>query len=109
MDFYDILIQAIGIAAMLCSIISFQGKRNKTILWLQFASNLLFLVHYLLLDAIIGAMMNVIAMLRAQIYLHRKQLRSDHPVWLVGLILTYLAAYVLEFTVFPPNESVAWL
>ena len=105
MDIKDILIQAIGIAAMLCSTLSFQGKQRKTVLWLQFLSNVLFFLHYVFLNAFIGAMMNIIAMLRAQVYLHRKQLRSDHPAWLVGMIAIYLAAYVMEFTVFGKELS----
>ena len=105
MDNKDILIQAIGIAAMLCATVSFQGRHRKTVLWLQFLSNVLFFLHYLFLNAIIGAMMNAIAMLRAQVYLHRKQLHSDHPAWLVGMIAIYLAAYVMEFTVFGKEPS----
>ena len=92
---------------MFCVVISFQGKRNKSILWLQFLSNVLFFVHYLLLGAIIGAMMNVIAMIRSQVYLHRERLRTDRPIFLAAFIGIYLLSYVLNFTVFgkEPTEK----
>lgn len=105
MEPMKLLAQAVGILAMLCAVISFQGKRNKSILWLQFLSNLLFLLHYALLGAAIGAMMNVIAVIRSQVYLHRERLRTDRPIFLIGFIALYLLSYVLQFTVFGKEPS----
>lgn len=105
MEPMKLLAQAVGILAMLCAVISFQGKRNKSILWLQFLSNLLFLLHYTLLGAAIGAMMNVIAVIRSQVYLHRERLRTDRPIFLIGFIALYLLSYVLQFTVFGKEPS----
>ncbi len=56
----QLLIQGIGFLALIFVILSFQKKKRVTILLLMFVGLLLFVVHYSLLKAWIGALMNLI-------------------------------------------------
>lgn len=97
---YQFIAQALGIVAMAFSIVSFQAKSNKKILVLQFLSNIFFFAHYVMIGAVVGALMNIVAMLRSQVYLHRERFHSEKPAWLIGFTVTYLLSYAAEFTVF---------
>jgi hypothetical protein len=52
------------------------------------------------LGAIVGSILNVVAAVRAVVFLNKDRLRANHPAWLAGFILVYLLSYVLTFTVF---------
>jgi hypothetical protein len=53
-----------------------------------------------MLGAITGGILNLIAAVRAVIFLFPKKLHSSHYLWLVGFIASYLVFYGLTFTVF---------
>ena len=60
----------------------------------------LFAVNYFLLGAVIGGILNVLAMVRALLFLFEKKLKATHPAWLIGFIICYIVFYILSFTVF---------
>lgn len=56
----NVIIQGFGYLALFLVILSFQKNSRKNILGIMFAGLLLFFIHYILLGARTGAMMNLI-------------------------------------------------
>lgn len=86
-----ILIQVIGYAAMFCSIYSFQQNTHKKIIGMQFLANALFMVQYFLLGAFSGAVLNLLAVLRAAVFYHHGKRWADFTYW----PLIFCAAFAL--------------
>lgn len=106
MNTNQIVAQAIGIVAMAFNILSYQGKQQKTVIALQLFGAGLFAVNYLLLGAAVGGILNLIGTVRAVVFLFKDKLKTDRVHWLVAFVLSYLAVYVLNFTVFGKELSV---
>ena len=94
----EIFAQAVGVIAMLFKILSYQGKKQSTVIGLQLVGSVLFAVNFLLLGAVVGGLLNLIAVFRAVVYLCKDKLKTDRWPWLAGFICTYLASYILNFT-----------
>ena len=65
----EIIAQIIGIFAMLFNILSYQCKRQKAVIAMQLFGGLLFAVNFLMLGALVGGILNIIAVLRAILFL----------------------------------------
>lgn len=102
----EVFAQIIGIAAMAIAILSFQCKSQKTHIAMQLSSTTLFALSFLMRGLITGALLNFIAAIRALVYLNKQKLHADRPIWLIGFIITYIATYVLSFTVFGTAPTV---
>ncbi len=96
----EIIAQCIGILAMVFNIISYQGKCQKTVIVLQLVGGTLFAVNFLMLGATVGGLLNIIAAVRAILFLFKEKLKTDNKYWFVGFIISYVAVYVLNFTIF---------
>ncbi len=103
----ELIAQAIGIVAMIFNILMFQNKSGKGAIAFQLVGASLFAVSYFMLGSTIGAMMNIIAVIRNLVFLNRERLRADHPLWLAAFIAMYLGAYALTFTVFGKEWTLA--
>ena len=103
----EIIGQAIGIVAMACNIISFQQKRQSYLIALQMMGGALFSISFFMLGATVGGILNIVAAMRAVIFLFERRLRATHPAWLCGFIALYVALYVLTFTVFGKEPTPA--
>ena len=93
-----IIAQAIGIGGMIANIVAFQFKSKRNILICQFVGSALFAVNMFMIGAIVGAIMNVLGVARALVYMNKEKLPL--PVWSVNLLFisAYIASYVLTFT-----------
>ncbi len=96
----EIVAQTIGIIAMVFNILSYQGKKQSTVIALQLVGGTLFAVNYLMLGALVGGLLNIIAAIRAVVFLFKDRLKADSRPWLVGFVTVYLGVYILNFTVF---------
>ncbi len=96
----EIIAQSVGILAMAMNIMSYQQKKQKGIIAFQLCGGFLFTINYLLLGAMVGSLLNLIAVIRAVVYLNKEKLKSNRWPWFFGFLATYLAVYVLSFTVF---------
>ncbi|MBR3593436.1 MAG: YgjV family protein [Clostridia bacterium] len=96
----EIIAQGIGIVAMFFNIISYQSKKQSSVIALQLCGGALFAVNYLLLGATVGGILNILATLRAIIFLFKKKLKADRLPWLFAFIACFIAVYVLNFTLF---------
>jgi len=100
MNHPELLAQSIGILAMAFNILSYQQKTQKRVIGFQLMGGLLFSINFFLLGAMVGAILNVVAAVRAVVFLQKEKLNSNHPAWLIGFTAVYFASYVLTFTLF---------
>ena len=96
----ELLAQAIGILAMLFNILSYQSKQQRWIIAMQLCGSSLFAVNFLLLGATVGGLLNILAAVRAIIFLFKDKLKADRLPWFFGFVLLYIAIYILNFTLF---------
>ena len=106
-----VIAQAVGIVAMLFNIFSYQQKSAKRIITLQFFGASFFALNYLLLGKYIGAMLNLVGVIRAILFLKKEKTKVDRLFWVAIFGIAYVGAYVLNFTVvgvepIPKNLSV---
>ena len=100
-----IIAQTIGIVAMGFNILSFQFKRKQTLLLFQLVGASLFAVNMFMLDATMGGILNVLAVVRALVYLKVEKLNISIHVINSLFVFLYLASYVLVFTLFQKEPS----
>lgn len=96
----ELIAQAIGIVAMVMNCLSYQQKNQRRLLMLQLAGSSLFTFNYFLLGAYAGAMLNLIAMTRALVFLNKEKTKADHIAWTGAFIVSCVVAYVLVFAAF---------
>lgn len=90
--------QGAGYAALLFVILSFQKNKRSALLLIMLAGLLLFTVHYILLGAWTGALMNLIE--AGVVFIAYKKDTSkwaEHPAWLYGFIGLYIIFGVVSF------------
>lgn len=107
METRELFAQAIGLLAMAFNILSYQQKTRNRAIAFQLCGGALFAVNFFLLGAIVGSILNVIAAIRAIIFLNKEKLKADHPAWLAGFTVTYILSYVLTFTAFGKEPTAA--
>lgn len=99
MSNYDWIAQIIGIVAMVVALSSFQQRTQKRIVLFQFVSSILFSIHFFMIGAITGSILNAIGMVRAAIFARRDTRRwAAHPVWIYIFTAVFLGVYALQFT-----------
>ena len=96
----NFIAQVIGILAMLINLLSYQQKKQKTIIAFQFFGSVLFAIHFFMLGSPIGGILNVTAALRAAVYSNKEKTHADRPFWILIFTAAYISAYILVFTVF---------
>lgn len=97
MHLYEIIAQSIGIVAMAFNIFSYQQKTHRRVILLQLVGGALFAINFFMLGATVGAILNVIAVVRAIVYANKERFRATHILWLVFFIGLYLASYIFTF------------
>ena len=100
MQTYEFIAQAMGIIGLLFGSFSFQMKTGRGVLLLQSIGSLFYMVNYYMLGAYMGAILNLLAILRSIVYGYREKFRAERLFWLIAFSLTYILSYVLLFTVF---------
>ena len=100
MEPLEILAQIIGFAGLAMNCLSYQCKTKRALILTQLFGSFFFVLHFGLLGAVMGCMLNLIGTARALVFSNKDRLHADHPLWLVLFILLYATTYVLTFTVF---------
>lgn len=106
MEPIEIVAQVIGILAMCMNVLSYQQKTVKGVVTCQFFGSALFVANYFLLGAVVGALMNLIGVFRAIVFMNKDKFRADKPIWLGVFGTLFLTAYILAFTVFGKEPTV---
>lgn len=100
MEPIEITAQTIGIIAMAFNILSYQQKRAQNVFLMQMVGSALFCVNYFMIGAISGAVLNVVAVIRAIVYYNGEKIKSNSWAYFILFSIAYLASYILTFTVF---------
>lgn len=95
MSVKDWIAQGLGIVGMILVFLSFQQKKRVRILLLQTCSSFIFFIHFTLLGAYIGGILNLIASVRALIFSQRDKKWAAHPFWVWFFILLCAGVYAV--------------
>lgn len=87
--------QLIGVAALIVAFISFQQKSQKHIVFFQFLSSLLFSIHFFMIGAYVGSLLNGIGILRAGVFMNKDRRWAQSKLWLWLFILICVTAGIL--------------
>lgn len=94
----EIIAQIIGVFAMAMNCLSYQQRSKVGILLFQLIGSALFAVNFFMLGAYSGAILNVVAIIRAFVFIKKDFFRAEHPAWAVAFSVTYVLSYALVFT-----------
>ncbi len=101
----EIAAQIISIIAMGFNCISYLQKKKSSLLICQLVGSALFGINYFLLGAISGAVLNIVSVIRAVVFLWKDRLHTDNMIWTSGFIAAYLASYASVFLVFKKEPT----
>ncbi len=79
----DMIAQFFGMIGMLCTVSSFQCKRNRMLFFLQATSGLMFGINFLMVGALGSALFNFINIVRGILFSG-----CDRKVWKLAVLLT---------------------
>lgn len=102
----EITAQIIGLIAMMLNILSYQGKQQRTVIILQLFGATLFSVNFLMLGATVGGILNILAAIRAVVFIFKDKFKADRISWLIVFTVSYISVYILNFTVFGKEPTV---
>ena len=97
MEFFT---QALSIAGLICVVISYQQKEKSALILCQLVGAALFGVHYLLLGAYAGFLLNIIAVTRALVFYKEDLPKKVGRIWVCIFHGLCLLAYALTFVLF---------
>ena len=72
----------LGIIALAFAVISYQQKTHKSILVFQLLANMTFCVHFIMLGAVTGGILNAVAATRAVIFVNKGKRWAENKIWL---------------------------
>ncbi|MDY3928776.1 MAG: YgjV family protein [Clostridia bacterium] len=82
----NFVIQGIGIGGMILCFLCFWGKKHNNVLLIKLAADVLWAIHYFMLGALSGGMVNVICCIRECIYLLDKNEKRRY-IWLLFFVV----------------------
>lgn len=90
---YTTIAQIVGIIAMIFSVTSFQLKTRKQIIVMQILTSATFAAHYLMINALTAAVVNMTAIVRNVIFYNRdkKVFASEFWIWGFAVIMSLSA------------------
>ena len=100
-----IIAQIIGFVGLSLNLLSFQQRDQKKLIMIQFFGATVFAVHFGLLGAVSGCILNVVGILRAFVYYNKNKKWASHGVWLYIFIFLYFVCYALSFLVFSTEPT----
>ena len=93
-----IVSQIFGISAFIISLIAYHRKDKKSILSNMVVSNILNLIHYLLLNAYSGCITKLLAIFRDYfVILKEKHPRLSNNIYLIIFIVLYIIASIFTY------------
>lgn len=97
----DFVTQAIGVVGMTFGILSYLNKSQRGIMIFQLLTTVCFAVHFFLLGAVTGCLLNILGVIRAAVYAQRSRRSwAAHPAWIYIFSGAAFVLYGLSFTVF---------
>lgn len=96
-----IIAQLIGILALLISLLAYQKRDKKSIIDHLIISNILNLIHYIMLDAISGSITKMLAIIRDSFILEKNKYKK-----LSNIAYLYLFVFVYIFFMYITYSSI---
>ena len=98
--------QILSIAGLACVVASYQQKKKSALILVQATGGALFAVHYLMLGAYAGFLLNTIAVFRGIVFYKERSAKAG-KIWVAVISTLCLVAYALTFLVFgtPPTQA----
>ena len=87
--------QILGFAGIAVAALSFQRKTTKGILFMQIISCLVFFMHFLLLGAYTGAVLNILSCLRSVVFYYKNKAWASSKAWILVFIVLYIVSTIL--------------
>ncbi len=97
--------QIIGYVATVFSLSSFQLKSRKGVVILQLFGTALFSIHFFMLEAFSGAILNAICMVRAAIFIWRDKKWAAHPCWIYIFSGLSIASFFISVFFLKENRT----
>ena len=94
---YQTLAQILGILGFIFSVISFQQNTQKRIVFMQFLANVSFTIHFYMIGAYTGSILNGIAILRSFVYCFKDKKWASSPAWMVIFSLVFIVAGIFTW------------
>jgi hypothetical protein len=98
--------QIIGYIATVICIISFQAKTQRGIVIMQTFSALLFSIHFFMLEAYSGALLNGICTIRAIIFTFRHKKWAGSVIWVYVFSFLSFICYLITIFVLTPEPTI---
>jgi hypothetical protein len=95
----QIIIQAIGYIALFFAILSFQNSRRGKILLYLLIANTVFTIHFSLLHAWTGVIVNILGALRAILFYQKDtKVWAQHVIWMYIFMGAFILAGLVTWT-----------
>lgn len=99
---YNIIAQSLGFIAIALNVLSMQFNKHWQIVLLRTIGSLLFVIHYVMINAIEGAFMDGIGIIRNIVFIYTVQKNKSTTFWIVlfSVLITMLGVgcYVFKFS-----------
>ncbi|MBE6934720.1 MAG: YgjV family protein [Ruminococcaceae bacterium] len=92
--------QCVGVVALCFIVFSYQQKTKTSLILCQLVGAALFGVHYFLLGAYAGFLLNCIAVTRALVFCRENLSRKAGNIWVIVLNCLFALSYALTFLIF---------
>lgn len=100
----ETIAQWISIAGLICIVASYQQKKRSALILWQTAGSTLFGIHYLLLGAYTGFLLNSITVFRGIVFYKQKPGKAG-KIWVGVFIGLCILAYILTFVLFDTEPT----
>ena len=97
-----IIAQLIGLIIVILSLIGFQQKNGEKFLFYQIIISILYVLQYLLLGAITGAVICTIAIIRCVVFWKYKKENKKTPIYylIIFILLSILSSIITSTSIF---------
>ena len=102
---YSFIAQIFGILGMSMNVISYQAKRQKSIILVQLFGSLFFSINMFMIGGGMGCLLNIIGIFRALTYANKDKIKNINICNYIFYTL-YILSYVLLFTAFAKEASI---
>lgn len=94
----QIIAQIFGLIGMAMNSLSFQAKRQRTVILMQMIGTSFFTANMLLLGAYSGTILNFLCAVRALVYANKEKIRNV-KAWTIGFMVCYVLSYAAVFLI----------
>ncbi len=84
--------QLLGVLGFIFSVISFQQNTQKRIVFMQFLANVSFTIHFYMIGAYTGSILNGIAIIRSFVYCFKDKKWASSNIWIVIFSVAFVVA-----------------